>query len=1030
MTKKHTAKIAGLTLAVALLGVSVSAAALTSPKIARAETATVETAEINDYYFVGDEIEIPATAEIKLADGQVKTGNYEATLTPDGKLLSGKKTELVETGEYFAIYSLTENGKRYSAKKSFVVTEKKWSVGSTASKVEYADGLTSNRFGGKGLKLTLAAGDKFTFASPIDLSGGNLTDVITMYSTAIQAKGDSAWNNNNKTAINNGTLQARNVVYEAGLVEVTLTDCYDPSISVTFVNYISTLNGEGAYARTRATGQGEFGLYENCPPKFGKKEIVIDGTPYGVYVGDFGMSVTGSADKKAISWSVNAESGDIYYNWYNAGGQKAGGHLINQLYNEEVSGGAIFPGFTTGEVYLSLTANENYTASTTFHIEAIGDYTGEQLVDGRYEDDIAPTVVIDKDGEYFVKVGDEFELLSATAYDPNLVGDITKKVYFNYGSNMQSSVLVKNNRFIPETVGRYVVEYTAKDAFGNVGKATVSVNAVAKAPASLTVEKMDEMKAGVRAELPEYVAESLNGEVSVEVTAECGDKTFNVEDGSFIPTAVGEYVIRYVYKDKLKTYDYSYTVNCLANEEKAFVTEPIFSDYYIKGLAYTLPVARAYEFRGKEPKLCDHEIYASFDGGNFVKVTDPDSFTISGNSTVQFKYVAETAEILSDEIKIIDTGYGSDIDLAKYFVGDFTADKDYSYIGFTSNVRLGDNDLTFINPLAYSVFSLSWTIPADKANISAYSVILTDKKSGKVDVIRFYKVGAQSYVSINGGEAKTLRENIFGDTSRELSFDIENGAFVYACSGQTVTLPVSGVTDSSELSLKIKLEGISGEAAVNVSNVQNQLMSRNATDDTEPLLYARRDIGSAGIGAKDIIYAAVASDALAPVTKGKVTVTIRTPGGGYVTAKDGTVLNNAPADKDYEVEYSEYGVYIVRYIATDASGNQGRQPYMVEIADDIAPTIKFKDGSDKDTVQKIKVGYKYKVKTYTVADNYSKTDKLTVVTYLYTADGVIINQNFEEFTITEAGDYEVYVYVIDEAGNYAYAQYKLRASGK
>lgn len=101
---------------------------------------------------------------------------------------------------------------------------------------------------------------------------------------------------------------------------------------------------------------------------------------------------------------------------------------------------------------------------------------------------------------------------------------------------------------------------------------------------------MDEMKAGVRAELPEYVAESLNGEVSVEVTAECGDKTFNVEDGSFIPTAVGEYVIRYVYKDKLKTYDYSYTVNCLANEEKAFVTEPIFSDYYIKVLRTLCPL--------------------------------------------------------------------------------------------------------------------------------------------------------------------------------------------------------------------------------------------------------------------------------------------------------------------------------------------------------------------------------------------------------------------------------------------------------
>ena len=44
MKKKHTAKIAGLTLAIALLGASVSAAALTSPKIARAAPPTVATA--------------------------------------------------------------------------------------------------------------------------------------------------------------------------------------------------------------------------------------------------------------------------------------------------------------------------------------------------------------------------------------------------------------------------------------------------------------------------------------------------------------------------------------------------------------------------------------------------------------------------------------------------------------------------------------------------------------------------------------------------------------------------------------------------------------------------------------------------------------------------------------------------------------------------------------------------------------------------------------------------------------------------
>ena len=1027
MKKKRYITLAcvSIALAVSVAGAAVSIGSAFSPSVVRAETATVENVELNDYYVLGDVAEMPSNATVKNQNGDEGVGEFKAIITPDGRSVSSKKIELTGVGKYSAVYVATINGKQYTAKKEFVVTEKKWSVGSSASKVEYSENLTAKRYGGKGLNVTLAAGDKFTFASPINLSKNGLTDVITMYSTAMQAKGDSAWNNNNKAKIDSGELTARNFAYEAGLIEVTLTDCYDPSISLTLVNYISTLNGEGAYARTRASLQGEFGLYENCPPRFGKRDVYIDGTRYGIYVGDFGMSVTGSTDNKALCWSVNAVDGDVYYNWYGSTGKREGKYLINQLYNEEISGGAVFPGFTTGEVYLSVSADENYTNSTTFHIESIGDYIGEALKEGVCEDNVAPQIVVDGDGG-FVKTGDEFVIPSATVYDVNSVGEITEKVYFNYGTSAQSSVAVENGRFVPKTAGRYVVEYSSVDAFGNKGVATIDVNAVVAAPATLTVEKIASMKAGEKVVLPEYRATSLNGEVSVDVVARKGDKTFEIKDGSFIPTSVGRYDIIYVYADKLKTYEYSYSVNCEANDGKAFVTAPVFEDYYIKGLAYTLPYAEAYEFVGEEPSLYAHEIYASFDKGEFVKVSSANEFEISGNTSVKFKYVADNAVIISDEIPVIDVGYGKNIDMAKYFTGNFTANKDYSSIEFVSNAVSGRNELKYIGSLCYSVFSMNWSVPENKANVGSYSIVLSDKNANEY-VFRFYKAGGTSYLSFNGGEGKKLSEDIFGGGSYELSFDYENEAFKLSAPNQTISLPAEEDLSYEKASVKVIFEEIKGVAAIKITSLQNQLLNNGNTDETQPLVYARRDIASAGIGAKDVIYSAVASDVLSSVLKGNVRVTVKSPSGADVVAKDGTVMKNAVADKDYEIEYNEYGVYIIRYTAEDASGNVAPQPYMVEIADDVAPTVRFKDGSNENTVQNIRVGYKYKVKEFVAEDNVCQREELSVVIFIYDDCGVIVKYNVEEFTMTEERDYVVYVYVTDKSGNSSYASYKLHA---
>lgn len=1018
--KRKNLLFAGAALAV-VLGVS-STLAFTGNRIAvMAENAVVETTEINDYYFVGDALTLPAEVAVVPDGGESLTGFFEALIMPDGKVLSETETLLDTAGEYKAVYVYTLGGKKFRARKTFRATARKWSVGSEDSSVVFSTGMkneygdaSSTRYGGTGLDITLAAGDTFTFGEPVDLSKSGEYDIITMYSSALQQKSNWAYNKNN-----NGS---RPVGFEAGIVDVTLTDCYNPDVFVTFEMFIHT--DEGVYVRTVATNQGTYGL----DPKYNNNiitgKVYIDGTEYGVYQNTYGGSLTSSGTKSIDNfgwWTFDTDTGGVYFNY------PGGKFLANQVYNPDICG-KVFPGFTTGEVYVSVSTASNYTSSTHLYIESIGGYVGEGLVDGKYEDNVAPNIVVNGGkelGECYVKTGEEFRLFDAVAYDPHLVGEVKAKVYYNYGGTAESSVLVKNNRFTPVSAGRYVIEYTAADSFGNVGRKLVGVNAVDETPATFRTETLDTMQAGVRVVLPAYKAESLNGEVTVSAAAKCGDKTFIADnDMSFIPTAVGEYEIVYTYADKLKTYEWSYTVTCVANETESFVDRPVFFDYYIKGLAYTLPSAGVYVFRGKDPTAVDYKVCVSFDGGEFTEVADPDEFTVTGSSTMEFRYVAGETEYRSGLLKIVDVGYTGTLDKAAYFVGDYSAEKS-AYIEFTSDKTSGDNALEFISPLAFATFSLNWAMPADKSNYTTLSIVLTDIDTKERIVIGFYKENGKSYASYNGDKIN-LSEDIKDGKQRLLAYDADSGNLLYEDSERKIYLPLASSVDYARIKLEIVLQGLKGEAAFRIHSVQDQIMNRAETDNKEPYIHAARGAGNVRLNDNGVIYRAIASDALSPVLAKNVLVTVKTPSNKSAVSADGVKLENAPADRDYEITYSEYGLYKITYTAVDAAGKKARLASSVEVVDTTAPEIRFTDGSDESTVQTITLGYKYKIKEYELSDNYSAVEDLTVITFIYNAAGVLVRYNVSEFSLTEEGDYTVYVYVLDEDNNASYASYRLK----
>ena len=182
------------------------------PDAVNAEKATVNDTAVSEFYFSGDEIELPLTADI-VSDGVTYEGKFTALIMPDGNAVSESSLTLTDTGAYKVCFAYEIGGKRYTAEKGFNVLKKNWEVGSTDSSVTY--GTVSTNESGKnstGLTVKLAAGDTFTYNEPVDLRKNSITDIITMFSTAVYAK------QTHIDARNNASVIAKD--YEAGLIEV------------------------------------------------------------------------------------------------------------------------------------------------------------------------------------------------------------------------------------------------------------------------------------------------------------------------------------------------------------------------------------------------------------------------------------------------------------------------------------------------------------------------------------------------------------------------------------------------------------------------------------------------------------------------------------------------------------------------------------------------------------------------------------------------------------------------------------------
>lgn len=979
--------------------------------------------EIADTYAYGVEFTAPNGKIVY--DGKEIDAETVYIKFPDGTMKSGKNYVLSAIGEYTVVYVATYEGKTLTAEKTFKVNEKAYVVSSSASSVEYVQDLkTTGTEGDSGLKISLAEGDSFQYNELIDVSGSNTdTPLIKIYPYS-------------------RSLLAENIAIESYYTVIRLTDYYNPEkyveISMGFYVANSATGRLHPYVVAGASNQMKSGLQPYSGTDTSRKLVYIDNTQYRVYFGtnDYGTTMDATPDKEVNGIKVNNFDNYGMSVYYEAATKRVyvrqkTMHFITDLDDATIYDRNLFEGFTTGEVLLSVYANDYQTSTATYEIEEINGVKGTDLNNFEIADITKPEITLSNDADnFYIAKGEEFTLFSANAKDKNLVGNVNAYVYYEYGSSYQTSVYVKDGKFTPNRNGEYTIVYIAKDSFGNETKKTVTCTCISAENNRLVhfdTMPITNVNAGETTVLNDYTLTSVNKGAFVNTYAVFeGDSSaklaIDAETREFFPRNVGEYEIVFEYGDVIKTYTYSYKIN-VSTSDNVYMDEPLLPKYLIKDAKYSFEPVCAETYTEKNPVLVTPKVYVNEDGkGYSASEIDYGNYTVNATESVQFKYVYNDVTVLeSATINVVDVGFADTLHLENYFVGNFEKVAYADYVRLTSTEKSGETTAEFVNAISFSQFALNFSIPKEYSSFKALDIVLTDYYDyDKTLTIRYEKTDSGMAFSVNG-ESAVSGSTAFAGTTHQLWYDETALSFADA-SGNSYE--IENPFSSDKVYLSLKLIGIIGDCALDVYKIGSQFINADGYDWVNSTVYVRDAIsGIIDFGQTLTFKPAEITDVLTPYIQSAYSFYILGPDDEYVLSNENVLLDGSqPLDKAYTVTFAGYGMYRAVYAYKDQFDNPAENVIVLYVNDRIAPEITLDKGYDSSTIVNGKVGNKITVVGYTVSDNFGD-ENISVVIRVISPDNELVALEDRSFTADKKGFWKVMYYATDEEGNYTLVYY-------
>ncbi len=717
-------------------------------------------------------------------------------------------------------------------------------------------------------------------------------------------------------------------------------------------------------------------------------------------------------------------------------GYEYGNQVIDLDSLECFSENTLFKGFSTGEVYLSVSAQ--YLQGESARL-LIGEVNGVSLGEEWIDDTEAPKLGVDF-GEYAEdalpcgEAGTAYPVFSADAFDA-VEGktDTEVSVWRDYQTSAQEEIDTDGKTFLPDRAGEYTILYTAADHSGNTAQTAVRVTVVERLPEFSYVfeeEPGSDYFLGERFQLSSGVAGGGSGEVAAEISLVDPSGGESVPQ-DYVFEEPGTYRLVVSFSDFLgRTGEIVREITVRASDSPVVYGAEI-PEAMLNGREYELPDFYAVDYSTGKPQTPEKRVEAVI--GGKVQTVEDGKFVprVSAHGEkIELRYIAENAAgkqtVLSYEIAVLKPeNENGDLDLSKYFFADgfysSSIEEEYAeYRTATDGARL-----VFVNPLIVNNLALEFYVPASGNAFGGFVVTLTDSEDPSVSVSAFIEKGVAGGSTSGfdcGNGAEEIAGNFFDKTTYGISFSFNNNSLYFIDLNENKSIDKPSVTDAGEpfagfpsqkVYLTVRMVGVTGESTLRVLRVGNQYFSDVTNDRIAPQLQLFGFVeNTADIGVPYTAPAAAVADVLNPDAEVKL-----------IIRKDSKVIYEGSADEPYIFTPTEYGVYNFRYEGT-AGGRTVSAPYVVTVKDKVAPALTV----NGDVPAAGKVGEAVVLPSASVSDNDATDMRIWIFVTEPKGKMYALPEGESGFTPQSAGNWLVTYYAEDDYGNYDYCKYTISVS--
>lgn len=1010
-----TKKVARLALIICMAGMFLSIVALCFMYFkAKAEDgeAIYSIGSISTEYAVGDSVTIPSGTVT------VGGGTYDLSHSvryPDGRTNGYDEFVVESEGRYYITYSATVGSAVYQKQTFFdgVMTPASLFGNIYNTSFEYnvdsPDYSTDYQY--NGVKVIFGEGGtaSFRYNGIIDLNRMTKTDPFIEFLV---------------------TPEYTNSL-EISTLSFRLTDIYDENNYIDFD--IRSGDGEGyPYAAfTRASANSMYASTSYCL-RNGSMVLYRAGLPVRTsWKGKFEDRVY-----RANSFSFDAADNTLYaFNPYLYSDQRFDS-VLDFDDPVEVGENYVWQGFTTNEVYLTVTAT-TLTSNASMLISSIG---GQSLSGTVLNDTYHATISIDYAGYDPNElpngvVGKSYPIFDAIAYDP--YGDEIKNVDVEIYAPDGGMLPVNKKTFATQTSGEYRIVYVVEYSSRTYTK-EISITVLEDYPAGQELSYSFSPVIDTRA----YVGDDLilhdgtvNGGIgATEVTREILYNGSVVEAENYglfdyLPLSEdGTITIRVTVVDMLGS-----SVTEELQVDVDYKTKPVIKAPYIPKTAI---VGRELDFSAFEAYVYDE------DGIREVPVTFtvnevPISGTVytpqqTGTLTVLVRATdpesTDAVEELAYTITVTDPSQMSRYADAFIALENFAASYSSTAYRLTADTSEENAVMEFANPLPIENFLLDFYVETTKSNFNSITVTLYDGEDASINVqLTIEKAvidgtdGAYFYINgirqgtITGSFSSGLRSPFvlqYDYTTHEITDYAQQvvGQIQTLTSGRAFTGFPSG-----EIWFTLEISGITGESEVILNRVVNQVFSDSTSDITMAVILLQEQQANSRrvqLNSEVMVSAAKGYD----VFDSFVDVSVR------ITAPDGSVVYSGTIAENYYFTATISGQYSVLYTANDSSGITAQMRSSIYVIENTAPSIVVSGVPSTATV-----GQSITLPEPTVTDDTDDYPEWFVYIYNRETDK---RQNVTsmEYIFNEAGSYLIRYIAFDSYYNYSISEFEIRVS--